>query len=178
MKVRFTPRLKLLPAISALALMATLFPVVADDEETAPVDVLKLKADDFQGTMGERVDLTGNVELLHGRIKVNADSISVIWEEEAIDLVEAEGNPVRLEQYDEDQQLKFLAQAETIKFRMVNQYMELRGNAELIQQGNKVTGELIRYDIEKEKLIAESGGDSEDQVEIIWQDPEGDDESE
>lgn len=170
--------MKFLPAVSALLFAVILLPVAADDEESTKADVLKLKADDFQGTMGERVDLTGNVELLHGRIKVNADSISVIWTEDAIDHVEAEGKPVRLEQYDEDQQLKFMAQAEMIKFRMVNQYMELRGNAELIQQGNKVTGELIRYDVAKEKLIAESGSDSEDQVEIIWQDPEGANESE
>ena len=151
---------------------------VASDEKNASDDVLRVKADDFQGTMGEKVDLAGNVELVHDGLTVNADSISVIWSDEVIDHIEAEGSPVQLEQYDEADQLSFSAQAAIIKLRVSDRYLELQGGAELIQQGNKVTGESIRYDLRKRKLVAESSEDAEEQVEIIWRHSESEDESE
>ena len=168
MRSKFESRFKLTRIVSLFVAIPFASSALGDDTDLS----LQLKADDVQGTIGERMELAGNVELVQGSLRVRADKISVVWKEEALEVVEAEGKPVRLEQLSNDAGTLVRAEANKIKYRIADAFVELVGNAKLTQDQNEVSGQLIRYDVKRGKIMAESSSSDQDQVEIIWRESE------
>lgn len=50
------------------------------------------------------------------------------------------------------------AHGNSIRYELKNRLVTITGNGQLKQEDSQVTGDLIRYDIVKQKMIAESKG--------------------
>ena len=81
-------------------------------------------------------------------VKVNGDQV------ERITTV---GSPARYKQLLEDDQGEVEAHADSIIYHTAKERIYLNGRATLVQKGNELQGESIRYDIVKGKVDASAG---------------------
>ncbi len=109
----------------------------------------------------------GPVEVTQGSIKIFADEIRASSREDGGGkILIAIGDPATYSRIMEDGRLAS-ASAKEIKYELSSGILTLIGNATLEKDGSQVTGNMIRYNIAKQQLIAESTG--EDRVITIIQ---------
>lgn len=100
----------------------------------------------------------GPVEVSQGSIHINADELKAFTEgKDEQRILVATGNPATYEQTLDDGR-PASASAKQIRYNLANRTLTLLGNATLDQAGSQVTGNQIRYNINKQQLIAESKG--------------------
>ena len=100
----------------------------------------------------------GPVEVTQGSIKILADELRATSKEDGGGkILIAIGNPATYSQIMEDGR-PASASAKEIRYELSSRTLTLVGNAMLEQDGSRVTGNMIRYNIAKQQLIAESIG--------------------
>ncbi|WP_076415886.1 lipopolysaccharide transport periplasmic protein LptA [Shewanella sp. UCD-KL12] len=100
----------------------------------------------------------GPVEVTQGSIKILADELRASSKEDGGGkILIAVGDPATYTQIMEDGR-PATASAQEIRYELSNRTLTLVGNASLEQDGSQVTGNMIRYNIEQQQLIAESKG--------------------
>ena len=97
----------------------------------------------------------GDVVLTQGTLKIESERLVLKILEQAI----AEGQPARYQQQVSSNKPVTQATANRIDFYATRKEIAFKGNAELRQENNLFSGELIRYDIEQETVTA-SGSDT------------------
>ncbi|WP_096619343.1 lipopolysaccharide transport periplasmic protein LptA [Candidatus Enterovibrio altilux] len=104
------------------------------------------------------VIFTGNVYLRQGSIRLHADKVIVTRPSgnEAREIIDAYGNPATFSQTLDDGK-KINGKANDLQYEVAKNFLKMHNHAVLIQEGgNKVEGQLITYQIDKQQLIAES----------------------
>jgi len=99
----------------------------------------------------------GAVRVDQGTLRVDADQITVQYEDQKVVRIVAKGGPASYRQEIEDPAGEVLAKASTIVYLTRDERLELQGAASLSQQGNEISGETIRYDMVEGKVEAVSG---------------------
>jgi len=99
----------------------------------------------------------GAVRVDQGSLRVDADQITVEYEDQKVVRIVAEGGPASYRQQLENPPGEVVAQATTIVYLTRDERLELQGAASLTQQGNEISGEKILYDIVAGKVEAISG---------------------
>ncbi|BAJ00387.1 conserved hypothetical protein [Shewanella violacea DSS12] len=100
----------------------------------------------------------GPVEVTQGSIKILADELRATSKEDGGGkILVAIGNPATYSQIMEDGR-PASASAKEIRYELSSRTLTLLGNATLEQDASRVTGNMIRYNIAKQQLIAESKG--------------------
>lgn len=98
-----------------------------------------------------------NVEVHQGSLLIKADRLEANASAgKGKEVFIATGNPATYSQLLEGN-LPVTAKALEIRYDLASRILTLTGNAELTQSGSLVQGAIIRYDIEKQELSAESG---------------------
>ncbi|GIU26638.1 MULTISPECIES: lipopolysaccharide transport periplasmic protein LptA [Shewanella] len=111
----------------------------------------------------------GPVEVTQGSIKIQANELRAFSAEgENSKILVATGNPATYSQVLDDGR-PASASAKEIRYDMASRTLTLKGQASLDQAGSQVTGNVIRYNIIQQKLIAESTGNGDDRVITIIQ---------
>lgn len=111
----------------------------------------------------------GPVEVTQGSIKIHAEQLRAFSAEgENGKILVATGNPATYHQILDDGK-PASASAKEIRYEMATRTLTLTGTATLEQAGSQVTGNIIRYNITQQKLIAESTGNGNDRVITIIQ---------
>ncbi|MGL5360807.1 MAG: lipopolysaccharide transport periplasmic protein LptA [Shewanella sp.] len=111
----------------------------------------------------------GPVVVTQGSIKIQANELRAFSAEgDKSKILVATGNPATYTQVLDDGR-PATASAKEIRYEMASRTLTLTGLASLDQAGSKVTGNLIRYNIIQQKLIAESTGSGNDRVITIIQ---------
>lgn len=126
----------------------------------------------------------GNVELLQGTLKINADSILLIFNGNTLEQAVAEGKPAHYQQQVNPDKPVTQATAQRIEYFAGKRELKFRGQARLTQENNEFSGELIRYDVMSETVYATgsdghnpSGDNSKKQrIKVIIQPNRADDE--
>ncbi len=113
-------------------------------------------ASQYADIKNNQVIFKGPVEVTQGSIKIKADELRAFSKEnDGGKILVAVGNPATYSQIMEDGR-PASASAKEINYELSTRTLTLKGNATLEQEGSQVTGNLIRYNIEQQQLIAES----------------------
>ncbi|WP_026971520.1 lipopolysaccharide transport periplasmic protein LptA [Aliagarivorans marinus] len=107
-----------------------------------------------------RVTFYDDVQVTQGSIKMNADQLSVIGSEEAgSEVMIAQGQPATFYQMMENGK-PIEAEAHEIRYELATRTLTLTKEAELKQEESLVRGEMIRYSIDLQEMVAQGGENS------------------
>lgn len=96
----------------------------------------------------------GNVQLQQGSLKIKADSILLMFNGDTLEQVVAEGEPAYYSQKVVADKPATQAKAKRIEYLAAKRELRFRGGAQLTQENNEFSGELIRYDVVSETVYA------------------------
>ncbi len=161
---------RLLTYVLCAAGLTTAAPVDAVPEDAdKPINI---RADDLLiQQQQQRAVYTGSVQVDQGSLRVNADEMTVHYEDSKVVRIIAEGSPARYRQYLGEKDGNVHASAQRIVYHTREERLDLLGEAHLTQRGNEIQGEQIHYDIVRGKVAAESGNDGP--VRVILQSAKG-----
>jgi lipopolysaccharide export system protein LptA len=106
-----------------------------------------------------RTVYSGNVELVQGTIRINADKITVYKIDIEGDKIVAEGNPAQMQQQPELDSALMHAHGDIIEYYRTEGRVHLRENAQVEQDGSTVRGDRIDYFV-NEKLVKAAADES------------------
>ena len=104
-----------------------------------------------------KVTFLQDVVITQGSIIIHANKVVVLRHEKGNDEMIATGNPATFFQI-LDNGKPVNASASELRYQLKDRLVTLTGKAELKQDDNKVNGDIIRYDIQKQQMAAESSG--------------------
>jgi len=113
------------------------------------------------------VTYTGSVRVDQGTLRVTADVMTVEYENQQVVRITATGSPARYRQQIRVDEDTVRADALVIVYHTQDEKLDLKGNAFLTQEGNEITGDLIKYDIVASKVEAEAA--AEERIRMILQ---------
>ena len=134
--------------------------IVLQKAQALPADreqPLKITADSAirDDALGE-TRYIGDVELQQGSLSIKADLLTINHSDSTASVVIAEGDPATLSQIPEANSAPVTAQARQIEYYRVEDKVVLRDDARIEQEGAIVTGAVIDYLIETQKVSATS----------------------
>ncbi len=139
-------------ALAALLLCGTVSAKESDFAEKVYVDAVKQVAE----MQDNRITFEQDVTITQGTIKIKADKVVVIRSgEKGAEVMTAYGKPATFFQI-LDNGKPVNAHGNSIRYELKNRLVTITGNGQLKQEDSQVNGDLIRYDIVKQKMIAES----------------------
>ena len=141
-------------ALTALLLCGSLNAKESDFAEKVYVDAVKQVAE----MQDNRITFSEDVIITQGTIKIKADKVVVIRSgDKGAEVMTAYGNPATFFQI-LDNGKPVNASASELRYQLKDRLVTLTGKAELKQNDNQVNGDVIRYDIQKQQMIAQSSG--------------------
>jgi lipopolysaccharide export system protein LptA len=157
------------PAVIVLVVLAAwpwgTLSALPDDREQE----IKITAD--QALRNEKDGMTvykGNVELSQGSLHISADKITIYRVVEEADRIVAKGRPAEMQQQPDPEKAPIRAQAEIIEYYKDEARVHLKQDAQIEQEGSRVTGETIDYYIDEQLVKAGSNSTREDsRVEVV-----------
>ncbi len=141
--------------IAAAALLACLSsaPVLAlEDDTEQPIRIATDEA--LRDEKTGRTVYQGNVELVQGTIKINADRITHYQDQSGVERIIAEGSPARMQQQPEPDSPLMHAHGDIIEYFRSEERVQLRENAQVEQDGSVVRGDKIDYFIPQQLVKA------------------------
>ncbi|MDH3641825.1 MAG: lipopolysaccharide transport periplasmic protein LptA [Gammaproteobacteria bacterium] len=109
----------------------------------------------------------GAVRVDQGTLRVTADEMTVEYVEQKVTRITAIGTPAHYQQQIDADKEQVKAHSSTIIYYTQEERLDLMGDAFLTQEGNEVTGDLIKYDIVAGKVDAKA--ETDDPVRMILQ---------
>ncbi len=104
-----------------------------------------------------KVTFLQDVIITQGSIIIHADKVIVLRHEKGNDEMIATGNPATFYQV-LDNGKPVNAEATELRYQLKDRLVTLTGKAILKQEDNTVNGDIIRYDIQKQQMMAQSTG--------------------
>lgn len=98
-----------------------------------------------------------DVVITQGSIIIHADKVVVLRHTKGDDEMIASGRPATFFQI-LDNGKPVNASASELRYQLKDRLVTLTGKAELKQNDNQVNGDVIRYDIQKQQMIAQGSG--------------------
>ena len=145
-------------AVQALAL---------ESDRSAPINI---EADQVDLDQSKGIaKYLGNVSLVQGSIKINADSIKVYAKDGQLDRANILGGNklARFEQQTETGQT-MSGEAKTIELQQGSSEITFKGSATVDDGLNKISGAVIRYNTAQHKIIADNDGKASGRVKMIF----------
>ncbi|PIE38569.1 MAG: lipopolysaccharide transport periplasmic protein LptA [Gammaproteobacteria bacterium] len=109
----------------------------------------------------------GNVRMNQGTLQIAADKITVTDTEGRAQTIVAQGKPAKLQQRPAADQAILYAQARRIEYQNNTGKVRLLRQARIEQDGSKVTGNSIDYDINEHIVKAKAGSNGSGRVEVV-----------
>jgi lipopolysaccharide export system protein LptA len=102
------------------------------------------------------VTFTGNVVLKQGTVNIHANKVVVTrpGKSSKQEIIQAYGQPATFHQI-LDNGKPINGEASTMKYDTSSEFLTMTSNAQLIQEGSKIKGNIITYNIQQQKLMAE-----------------------
>ena len=144
------------------ALLLSLCAFTAQAQNKDFGEPVSVNSDNFDGSVKEKkLIYIGNVVVKQGSLLIKADRLEVDSSAgQGKEVFTAFGAPAVYSQLlDADKPIQ--AMANEIKYDVSSRLLTLTGKAEINQSGSLVKSEKIQYDLEKQKLNAEGGKDTE-----------------
>lgn len=126
-----------------------------NSDRLLPMDMSADTGDAVLSDDGEST-ISGNVLITQGSLKLEADKAVITRSKGVTSKVTLSGNPVRMQQLDDDNQL-MKATARQIIYLISAEQLSLNGGVVIDQPRGSMRGETIRYDLKTGRMTA--GGD-------------------
>lgn len=107
----------------------------------------------------------GNVTITRGSTRITADEVVLALTEGELTKATITGMPATFAQSFADGRAPTLGSARTLTFNADQDVIELRDRARVVQDGDEVSGDLIRYDAAQQRVLA-AGGDRSGRVQM------------
>lgn len=135
-----------------------------DRQQAIRISADEALRDDKQGV----TTYQGNVRMIQGTLQISADTITVTDKEGRAQTVVAQGKPAKLQQQPAADQAILYAQAQRIEYQNDTGKVRFLRDARIEQDGSKVTGNTIDYDID-EQIVKANAGDKDNggRVEVV-----------
>ncbi|MEM7096866.1 MAG: lipopolysaccharide transport periplasmic protein LptA [Pseudomonadota bacterium] len=141
-----------------LALVLTCCPALVNALASDADQPIHIEGDDAEiDQANETIVYTGSVEVVQGTLRVHGDRMVVKISGDQVQQITTTGGPARYSQELEDDQGQVNAHAKSIVYHTAQERIYLNGKASLVQKGNELHGESIRYDIVNGKVDASAG---------------------
>lgn len=116
------------------------------DDADKPINI---RADSVEyDQTGNRIVYRGSVQVDQGTLRVTAETMTIdLQDGNKVLRITAEDTPARYQQQIEVDEAPVKAQALTIVYHTQEERVDLKGSANLEQEGSTLTGDLIVYDI-------------------------------
>ena len=131
--------------------------VARQSDLSKPIDV-RADSSEYDEKAGLQT-LSGNVQIIQGSMKINADFISISLKNNELSVIEGRGKPIRFEQENEAGDL-MRGEAQEVIYDARNGTLTLKGAAKLSQPQQDLSSEKITFNAETQKVSAEGGGSS------------------
>lgn len=99
----------------------------------------------------------GNVVITHGTTRIEAQEVLLELKDGELDVATITGDPARFRQTPAGSDAPTVGVARRMTFRADQDIVELRDGARVVQGSDEVAGELIRYDVKRERVLAAGG---------------------
>ncbi len=156
-------------ALFALLLALAGTPQYAPALESDSEQPIRISAD--QAVRDEKKGFTvyrGNVRVVQGSIRIEADAVTIYHEREEADRIVAVGKPARMQQRPNPEKGTVHASALTIEYFKREERVHLQDQAYIEQDGSTVTGDTIDYFIREERVRADAARSrSGNRVEVV-----------
>ncbi|WP_024872215.1 lipopolysaccharide transport periplasmic protein LptA [Tolumonas lignilytica] len=136
-----------------LLFSASAFAKQSDYQQPVTVDSVSQQAE----LNANKVTFLQDVKITQGSIIIHADKVVVLRHEKGNDEMIATGYPATFFQI-LDNGKPVNASANELRYQLKDRLVTLTGKAELKQDDNQVNGDVIRYDIQKQQMVAQSSG--------------------
>ena len=151
--------------LGAVVLHSGLSSALPDDSK----QIINIASDTaFLDKLAGQVIYTGNVEMQQGSLKIQADKITILRNEDGLEKVIALGKPAQYEQVLNEQDGKTQAYGNTIIYHTLAQELTLLEDAGLEKEGNVFAGDKIVYLIKEQRVKAESP-QQQDRIRMVIQ---------
>ncbi|MEN8170257.1 MAG: lipopolysaccharide transport periplasmic protein LptA [Pseudomonadota bacterium] len=137
----------------------------ANKSTPVSIEADRMELDQAHGTSTYQ----GNVILIQGGLRLKAERITLYTVEKQLNRVVSEGKPTTMEQPKDDNRAPLHAEAEWIEYLPLQQTVQLKGKAQLRQNGNEFSGEHIRYDLKKQLVRASGNKQGDGRVRVLLQ---------
>ncbi len=139
-------------ALAALLCCGALQAKQSDFSEPVYVDAVTQTAE----LQDNRLTFNQDVTINQGTIKIKADKVVVVRSgEKGSEVMTAYGKPATFFQI-LDNGKPVNAHGDTIRYELKKRLVTITGNGQLKQEDSQINGDVIRYDIVKQKMVAES----------------------
>jgi lipopolysaccharide export system protein LptA len=131
-----------------------------------------LRIDAASVTMNEKTGVAvyrGNVRIVQGSMRVEADRVEVLTRNMRIETVTATGRPVRLRALLDDRDDELRASAERLVLNARTRELDLTGNVLLRHGGDQFSAAHIHYALDDQQLTAKGTGTEDGRVYAIIQ---------
>lgn len=157
------PILSLNPLSTSLLLVVTLVTgmtqlALARQSDLAQAIDVRADKSEYDEKAGTQT-LTGNVEISQGTMRITADSIAILLENNTLSEITGSGSPIRFEQENDAGEL-MRGEARRIIYNAVSGTLILEGAATLRQPRQNLVSERITFDARTQKVSAEGGGET------------------
>ena len=143
-------------------------PVAASAPSVAAPSAAPLEISAEHGDIDRRAGTArywGNVTITRGTTRITADEVVLALVEGELSSATVTGKPATFAQSFGAGRAPTLGSARTISFSADQDVIELRDGARVVQDGDEVSGDLIRYDAAKQRVLA-AGGDQSGRVQM------------
>jgi lipopolysaccharide export system protein LptA len=128
---------------------------------------IELEADSADLDEGKGLSVyRGNVELRQGSMRLQADTVTVKFDEGQANQVIAEGRPVKFEQLPDDSKQLVKGRARRAEYLISSEELILIGDANLMQGKDSFKSDRIVYDRIKSKIKAGAAAEGKERVKI------------
>lgn len=129
---------------------------------------IKIQAD--SATFNEQqqsMEYLGSVTMQQGPLRIEAELITILSDENGVKELVASGNPVHYQQIKTDTKPSITAEAHRIHYFKIDERMELTGDAFLEQDGQSFRAPRIEYMLEQQTLRALGSATGENKGRVI-----------
>lgn len=100
---------------------------------------------------------TGDVEINQGSLHIAANRVTIAMDGTQVNRIDADGNPVRMQQKPAPDREPVDARARTLQYDVQREVLILTGQASITQEGSTVNGERIEYFMQEQRVKASAG---------------------
>ncbi|MBT8142768.1 MAG: lipopolysaccharide transport periplasmic protein LptA [Gammaproteobacteria bacterium] len=130
----------------------------------------RITADKLFSRSENEWELDGNITIEKTGMQIEAQTATILLAQRQLRSFALVGAPVNF-QYLIDEEGRARGRANEIEFDLVTRKIVLSGDAQILEQGNELNGELIEYDIDAERLKANNEGKGDGRVRLIFEPP-------
>jgi len=155
-------------ALFGAALLLAGVPVLAAAPAAEPPSAAPLEISAEHGDIDRKAGVArywGHVTLTRGTTRITADEVVLALADGELTKATITGKPATFAQSFGDGRAPTLGSAKTLSFSADQDVIELREDARVVQDGDEVTGDLIRYDAAKQRVLA-AGGEQSGRVQM------------